>query len=97
MDVIALDEAKAHLRVDFDDDDLVLGRMVSAANAHVSALVYPDAEDEPETPPADIVQAALLIVGHWYMNRENAAEGALVDIPLIAAEILANHRAWSFG
>lgn len=97
MDVITLDEAKAHLRVDFDDDDTVIGRMVDAANQHISGLVYPDAEDEPEIPPADIVQAALLIVGHWYMNRENAVEGSLVDIPLNAAEILANHRAWSFG
>lgn len=95
MEIITLADAKAHLRVDFYDDDVVLGRMVEAANSHVSALIYPD--DEPDQAPPDIAQAALLIAGHWYMNRENASDGALVDIPLNAAEILANHRAWSFG
>lgn len=96
MEVITLAMFKEHARIDFDDDDLIAGQVVSAANNYVSGLLCTDVE-EPPAPAGDVVQAALLIAGHWYMNRENASDGALVDIPLNAAEILANHRAWSFG
>ncbi|MFG1399910.1 head-tail connector protein [Roseixanthobacter pseudopolyaromaticivorans] len=97
MEVITLKVFKEHARIDFDDDDEIVWQVVAAANAYVSGLVYADVEELPAEAPADVIQAALLIASHWYENRETALAGALSDIPLNATEILANHRAWSFG
>lgn len=42
--------------------------------------------------PAAIKQAALLMVGHWYKNREAVTEGALTEVPLAASALIAPYR-----
>lgn len=43
------------------------------------------------TPPA-VKQAILLLVGHWYANREAVTAGALSNAPLAVAALLTPHR-----
>lgn len=45
--------------------------------------------------PADVKHAMLLLIGHWFANREAAGE-QLSSIPHGVDELLANHRAFSF-
>lgn len=42
--------------------------------------------------PLTVIQAIKLLVGHWYENREETTDIALVSIPLGAEALLARHR-----
>lgn len=42
--------------------------------------------------PPDVGMAVLLMVGHWYANREAASPDSLREMPLGASAILAMHR-----
>jgi uncharacterized phiE125 gp8 family phage protein len=42
----------------------------------------------PYEAPEELVQAQLLLIAHWYQNREAVAEGTFNEIPL-AVEALA--------
>lgn len=42
--------------------------------------------------PEAVRQAMLLLIGHWYENREAVTAGALVDAPHAVDALLANYR-----
>jgi len=44
--------------------------------------------------PASIRQAALLMIGHWYENREAATEAKLSDMPMAVDALLMPCRNW---
>lgn len=48
--------------------------------------------------PAAVRQAMLLLIGHWYMNRETVVAGATtsVEIDLTARALLRQYKAWWF-
>lgn len=46
-----------------------------------------------QTPPA-IKHAALLMIGHWYENREAATEAKLSDMPMAVDALLMPYRNW---
>jgi len=50
---------------------------------------------DPAAIPADIVQAVLMLVAHWYRNREAVVIGAAVaELPMAVQALLAPHRRW---
>ncbi|MDX0897438.1 phage gp6-like head-tail connector protein [Sinorhizobium medicae] len=66
---------------------------------------WPTTRCEPETaritftagyaePPVGIKHAILLMVGHWYENREDVSDGNLVEMPLASKALLMPHRNW---
>lgn len=69
--MITLEQAKAHLRVDGDDEDTIIQAMIDAATA--AALDYLNVESL-EAMPAPVEAAILLQVGDLYVNRERQAE-----------------------
>lgn len=91
--MIELSLVKLHLRVDGDEEDALIEGYLNAALAHVEqhcdrVLV----EGVPVLPDQmaltkDVQQAALLLVGHWYANREAVASG-LVEVPLAVGRLL---------
>ncbi|MGZ2403876.1 head-tail connector protein [Rhizobium ruizarguesonis] len=46
------------------------------------------------TMPASIKHAALLMIGHWYENREAATEAKLSDMPMAVDALLMPYRNW---
>lgn len=42
--------------------------------------------------PRSLQQAMLLIIGHWYENRETVAPGALAEVPMAAQSLLWSER-----
>ena len=96
--MLDLATVKLHLRVDGDDEDLLIGGYVEAAKAYVEQhcdrkLVEADpVEPEEMGLTCDVEQAVLLLVGHWYANREAVAVGTIATAMPLAVERLLWYR-----
>lgn len=63
-----------------------------AAEIRVRYLAgYPEEQE-----PAPLRAAMLLLVGHWYANREAVTEAALSPVPMAVEALCAPFRIWSF-
>ncbi|WP_370527983.1 head-tail connector protein [Atlantibacter sp. RC6] len=96
---------KTHLRVDGNTEDALIAAYTAAAVDYVEkfcdgALVEsltPASDDE--EPPREVLftsgiwAAMLLLIGHWYANRE-AAASSLTETPLGVEALLIRHRRW---
>ncbi|MGV0820812.1 head-tail connector protein [Martelella sp. AMO21009] len=87
--MVTLADAKAHCRVDFDDDDAVIERFIAAAGAHLTSIGV-DMSADPLPEPLDL--AVLLLVGHFYANREATTDEALRRIPFGVDRLIAPYR-----
>lgn len=106
--MLDLATVRAQLRIDEDDtseDLLISGYLVAAKRAaanHVNRCVYWDAAERPQDPALvpddaidageDIQLAVLLLVGHYYNNREAASEANQSQIPLGVNHLLNPYR-----
>lgn len=75
--LISLEQAKAHLRVDHDDDDILIQLYMDGA--HARALDYCNRCDWPEGDRSRSAfrAAVLLILGDLYAFRETAQVGSV--------------------
>jgi uncharacterized phage protein (predicted DNA packaging) len=71
MMLVTLDQAKEHLRVDFDADDELIVSYIHAASAAVCEILTDSSGTE--LTPYVVKQATLLMVGEFYRNREPKA------------------------
>jgi hypothetical protein len=103
--MIDLDKVKLHLRVDAADEDALLQDYLDAALSAFETwsnrtLVAPDAALPEPLGNAlvlskSIAQGALLLVGHWYANREAGVVGLVTaELPLSTQALWRPHR-WS--
>lgn len=89
---------KMHLRVDGDEEDALIGGYLEAAKAHVEQhcdrkLVEADPVELDEMGlTRDVEQAILLLVGHWYSNREAVVVGGAPSAVPLAVERLLWYR-----
>lgn len=96
--MLDLANVKLHLRVDGDDEDTLISGYIEAAKAHVEQhcdrkLVDGDpAEPEEMGLTRDVEQAVLLLVGHWYANREAVVVGTIATTMPLAVERLLWYR-----
>lgn len=93
--MLDLATVKMHLRVDGDEEDALIGGYIEAAKAHIEQhcdrkLVETDPVEPDEMGlTRDVEQAVLLLVGHWYANREAVAVGTIATaIPLAVERLL---------
>lgn len=90
---ITLAEAKAHLRVEHDADDAYISALITAARQYCEEFqnrFLADRGDDSEFDVPDRVelQAMLLLIGHWYANRESVSGKAMAEVPLCAHDLL---------
>lgn len=84
---MTLDELKAELNIDHDQDDAILTRKLGEAQAFAEAwLGKPLAEFDPL--PATITGAVLRLAAHFYDTGDGIPEGV--------TEKLLAHRVWKF-
>lgn len=162
---VSLLEAKAHLRVDFSDDDSLIEGLIEAATDHLDGWTgilgrclveqtwaetldsgscalglgpvieivsveaggetvdpslyglrtdaggrsyvdcaisgpvtvtytagYANTDDDQSTVPAALKAAIMLLVGHWYHNREAVVSSSVSELPLAVASLIAPYR-----
>ena len=83
--MIELARIKLHLRLDGDEDDALVLGYVDAAKSHVTMHCDRELVDGAPVEPdqmgltPDVEQAILLLVGHWYANREEVVIGAAAN------------------
>lgn len=93
--MIDLARVKLHLKVDGDEEDLLITGYFEAAKSHVAMHCDRELVDSAPAGPEqmgftpDVEQAVLLLVGHWYANREAVVTGTIsTAVPLAVDRLL---------
>ena len=96
--MIDLTRVKIHLKVDDDEEDALITGYIESAKSHVAmhcdrilVEVDPVEPDQMGLTP-DVEQAVLLLVGHWYANREAVVVGTISSVVPLAVERLLWYR-----
>ena len=96
--MLDLARVKLHLRLDGAEEDSIVIGYIEAAKAHVAmhcdrklVEVDPSGPEEMGLTP-DVEQAILLLVGHWYANREAVVIGTISSAVPLAVERLLWYR-----
>lgn len=105
IDPISLASARTHLNIEdgYVADDAYIAGLIIAARRKVELDTRRTFGGEAPTLTGDdaalAVQAVLLIVGHWYANREAvSAEGRVVAVlPMSVGWIVASLCKWDAG
>lgn len=87
--MVSLADAKAFLRIDADDDDAVVERLIAAASDHLASIGV-DMEATPLR--ASVEQAQYLLIGHFYENREATGPRTNAVIDFGVDRLIAPHR-----
>ena len=83
-DLPTLEEVKAYLRIDSEEEDSLLAGLLLAAKEHCENYLQAGLPSEIPTP---VKQALLILVGHFYEQRVGE------DIPKVVYVLLSPYRA----
>lgn len=97
MATMDLELLKKHVRADdFADDDDYLAFLLDAAERHVCSATNREAEELIEmgggSLPPTLQQAALLIAGHWYNQREAVSGVQMAEVPYTVQALIKPYR-----
>lgn len=95
LEILPLADLKAHLRVDFADEDALLAALLATARGYVECWCGPLDDFTDGVPPA-LVQAMRMYVAHLYANREAAGETSLSEAPMGFFDLIDPHRLRAF-
>lgn len=88
--VVSLEKVKEHLRLEADDvsQDSYLMGLIGAADEFFARSCWIDGDYVPETLPPLLSQGILLLVGHYFENREAATDRTITTIPIAIQSIV---------
>lgn len=97
MATLTLDLVKQHCRVDdYVDEDALLELHMAAAQQKILTDIHQDEDAVLELGdgewPAPLVQAALLLIGHWYNQREAVASTSTSVVPHGYSDLIRPYR-----
>ena len=92
---------KKHLNIDeswVEDDEYIKALCLAAEQAVENHLQRPLSEivDEHGRLPAAVKHAILLLVGHFYSNRESVSFASASEIPLAYQYLLQPYKSYAF-
>lgn len=89
-----LAEIKAHLLVETDEVDDLLTGYAGAAHEYFASIGV-DMTADPL--PKPIAQAELMLIGHWFRQREATADDGAATryVPFSVNALTAPYRSWS--
>lgn len=92
---IDLDFLKNYLKIDFEDDDILLFTMLSASKSYIQSYLNRDFDDF-EVVPLEFTIACLALVAHWYEKREIQSEKSTKEeLKFVFSGLLDIHRNWN--
>ena len=96
---VDLATAKLHLNLTTTDDDVLVARLILVAKDWLERqLGYTLATEYPAGVPPSIDHAQLMMVGHFYANREATMVGFAAGVlPLGVGDIVNDWRHWSWS
>lgn len=106
--MLELDIIKQHVRLepDFDEDDTLLDTYATAAHRyvenHAGRTLYATEGEVVDDEHAlvlddDLTTAMLLLIGHWYENREAVAMGTTAtQVPMAVEALITPYRHFHF-
>ncbi|MBW5800068.1 head-tail connector protein [Halomonas elongata] len=107
--MLELDIIKQHVRLepDFDEDDALLDTYATAAHRyvenHTGRTLYatkaeiPTDDEHALVLDDDLTTAMLLLIGHWYENREAVVMGTIAtQVPMAVEALIAPYRHFHF-
>lgn len=92
---------KKHLNIDetwVEDDEYIKALCLAAENAVENHIARPLSEltDEHGKLPPAVKHAILLLVGHFYANRESVSFATASEIPLAYQYLLQPYKSYAF-
>ena len=87
--VITLDEAKAHLRVQYEDEDVYITSLINQVQSAAEDYCRVTFD---ENAPQAVRLAVLLMVSHYYENRDNPDKHVYLTMRLAFENLLYPHR-----
>lgn len=81
---VSLEEVKAYLRIDGEEENTLLATLISVAKSHCEDYLQAGLPSDVPTP---IKQAMLILVGHFYEQRGGE------NIPKVVYDLLSPYRA----
>lgn len=75
-----LDDTKAFLRVDGNDDDAVIQTLIDAAKKYIKQGTGVNVSED----DAQSILCMHLLVGYWYENRNSVGQGAELPFTITA-------------
>lgn len=100
MAYVALTDLKAHLRVEFDDDNSYLTTLVGVAEDAIERELQcklSDYEDDNGKLPAALQHAIMILCGDFYNNRESVAFAASSVVPHTFDYLIAPFKKYDSG
>jgi hypothetical protein len=94
---VTLEQAKDHIRVDFDDDDIYIEDLIGVAETSVANEIGTTlaSNEVSGVLPKPLYQGILLLVGHLYAIREPVTVGVVcVKVPFSLEYLLAPYKTW---
>ena len=83
--LLTLADVKLHCRIDTNDEDSLLGALITASTTAVADYMNVTSVDD--TAPAPVKSAALLLVGSLYEQRESQGERQFYKNPAFEARL----------
>lgn len=97
---VTLAEAKLHLRINPGDtsEDGLIKDLITAAREFCENYTGKELVGENVVVPKTVKQALLLLIAHWYNNREAVVAANVVprEVELTVRTLLNQHKGWWF-
>jgi len=86
---VTIEEVKAHLRIQYDEEDDYLERLIKQAQGAAEDFCRVLFEDDP---PEPVRLAVLLMVSHYYENRDNPDKHVYLTMRMAFENLLYPYR-----
>ena len=87
--VVTVDDAKAHLRIDHDEEDAYIDGLIAKAQAVAEDYCRVSFSDQA---PEPVRLAVLLMISHYYENRDNSDKQVYVTMRIAFENLLYPYR-----
>ena len=87
--ILTIDEVKNHLRIQYDEEDALIEKLIAQAQAAAEDFCRVQFGDDA---PEPVRLAVLLMVSHYYENRDNPDRQIYLTMRMAFENLLYPHR-----